>query len=356
MNTTAKHISLIVAGALMASAVASCGNAAPVETETAVPESSPSTEASVSESETTEEVTSETSFTVETEEKNNPLLDYSIENPNEYGYNAILILHQDETYRGIQYGFDNPYSISALRDYVYEITGEENDTITLSDVSYFQYNDIVSKDIDSESFSAAYTGESYKGIYLEGVRAIMATEDLRFGIDEIPTAYLQERFPRFFYDGYLFDADDLCFEDIDISEYDYDITALTSLYEVENRLYADWLLYTSCLRYNGIRAYYMYKNPLGSSVVLQVRDASTGMNVLVPTDAQAEAMQEDINCIPGCENISIFTPETPEEFYACYGYYPDELADEVVYENTSEGFEQYYNSLSEDEQDQIVFD
>ena len=98
----------------------------------------------------------------------------------------------------------------------------------------------------------------------------------------------------------------------------------------------------------------MYGNPWGGGYIIQARDVSTGMNVLVPTEGQAEKLQEDINSIPGCENINIYTPETPEEFYDCYGYYPDDLIYGYVYEdNTLEGFKEYYNSLPEDEKTEL---
>ena len=73
------------------------------------------------------------------------------------------------------------------------------------------------------------------------------------------------------------------------------------------------------------------------------------MNVLVPTESQIEELQQDINSIPGCENINIFVPESPQDFYDYYGYYPSELVDDRYVDNTPEGFAEYYSSLSDSE-------
>lgn len=67
--------------------------------------------------------------------------------------------------------------------------------------------------------------------------------------------------------------------------------------------------------------------------VLQVRDAATGRNVLVPTEEQYNQMMEDITSIPECENVDIAVVETRENFYESYGYYPEDLInDELIYE------------------------
>ncbi len=343
MNTAVKHISLIVTGALMATAVASCGNAAPVETETAVPESVPSVESSASESETTEEETSETSFTVETEEKNNPFLDYGI--PDGYDLNAYSIIADPDSKVDIKMGFDNQYCVAMLQDYVYEVTGIQDDSLSLSDVSYFQYNSIF------DNYTSAAFSEVLYTCDVEGVRAILISQGLRFGIDEIPASYFQERFPMFYYDAMVFNRPNKAYDETDIVT--LDPATMTSIWDPETDLERDYKLFKACLSYNLGRSCYMYNNPYGTAPVLQVRDAATGMNVLVPTEAQVQELQEDINSIPGCENIDIFAPETPEDFYEYYGYYPDELVNSVWSGNTPEGFEEYYNSLPEDEQNEL---
>ena len=132
-----------------------------------------------------------------------------------------------------------------------------------------------------------------------------------------------------------------------------DPETMTSIWDPESDLDRDFKLFKACLNYNFIRSCYMYNNPYNTAPIQQVRDAATGMNVLVPTEAQVQELQEDINSIPGCENIDIFTPELPEDFYEYYGYYPDELVNSIWSGNTPEGFEEYYNSLPEDEQDEL---
>ena len=348
MNRIAvKHISLIVAGALMASAVASCGNAAPVETETAVPESVPSVEASVSESETTEEETVYTGFSVETEPHENPFGDFA----SDVAYSSLTFnLIFDDGKFGYNCGFDNSYSVYMLQQAVYEETGVLDTSITLSDVNYFQnfqgQNDMFG---GGYKFSEAEDWTMFNSFRIEAVRAVLSSLGLRFGIDEIPASYLEERFPRLFYDYLNYNNMSRAVESGEVEALGVD--EFYALKEVEDPNYLDMLIFNACTFYNFLRmSDYVYGNPYGYGCITQVRDASTGKNVLVPTDAQAEAMQEDINCIPGCENISIYVPETAEEFYASYGYYPDDLISNVGSINTPEAFEEYYNSLPEDEQ------
>ena len=67
--------------------------------------------------------------------------------------------------------------------------------------------------------------------------------------------------------------------------------------------------------------------------VRQVRDEATGRNVLVPTMTQYERIMEEINSIPGCENVDIGRVETRENFYEAYGCYPEDLInDRMIYE------------------------
>ena len=341
---------LIGSSILVVALLTSCTDVVTPETETAVPESVPSIEASVSESETTEEETVYTGFSVETEPHENPLNEYTLEQP----YDCYLILFYgtldyNDTYNetGLEYGFDSPNCIASLQELVYATSGEDNTSITLSDVGYFQYVDTVRNEWASYSFS----DNQLETIRIEAVRAVLASEGLRFGIDEIPYSYFVERFPRFTYDSFVFDkANNYLAED------DQPIEGLDNLVhpqDTENEIYLDWIIFTSCMNYNYIRSCYMFNRPYGENRILQVRDAATGKNVLVPTEAQAEQLQEDINSIPGCENIDIFTPETSEEFYACYGYYPENLLQMISYGNTSEGFAEYYNSLPEDDQNEL---
>lgn len=346
---------IVGASAVVASILTSCFNANGHTTETI--ESQTITQPSQTEVviDTTEPTITESSSTItsgESYQRTNPLLDYALNNPDEYAYSAILVLHQDVTNRGIQYGFDNPYSISALQQLVYEKTGVLDNTLTLSDVNYFQYVEGVSNNTDSKKFSVAYSGDNYKLIYLEGVRAVMSSLGLRFGIDEIPTSYLYERFPRFFYDGYVYDADDKCFDNFTDSV--PMLEDMSNICSTDNLMYRDWILYTSCLRYNAIRANYLYKNPNNDGVIHQERNPDNGMNELEPTDSQAASLQKDINSMPGCENIDIFTPETPEQFFEVYGYYPDDIVNSPSSVNTVESFTEYKNNLPDSENVEII--
>ena len=356
-----QRLSIVLAGAVIISTLSSCGNSSAVEssaTET-VPPSSSVVESSVSETtaETTEE-TSETSFTVETEAKNYLLSDYAIDDPNGYALNAYAIVADNKA--NIKYGFDNPYVISELQELAYEVTGVQDDTLTLYDVSYFQGTGYLNM-YSSCKFS---TGTDEMAFFIETVRAVLASEGLRFGIDEIPASFFAKRFPRFYYDVMEYEMWNKplvdCWEELNIDL--PDLSGLESLWEVSDDmlngypkdLLIDFQILKVCKLYNMLSSCYMYNNPWGGGFVIQVKDAATGMNVLVPTEGQAEQLQEDINSMPGCENINIYVAETPEEFYECYGYYPDDLVYGFISEdNTLEGFEAYYNSLPEDEQNEL---
>lgn len=56
----------------------------------------------------------------------------------------------------------------------------------------------------------------------------------------------------------------------------------------------------------------------------------------------------------GCENIDIFTPETPEQFFEVYGYYPDDIVNSVSSVNTVESFTEYKNNLPDSENVEII--
>ncbi len=347
---------VIAASALVMSLLTSCMNANTLDSSNNSIENSTTTvQTGTIQSEDTSVTsyteTSETLNTLETEQHVNPLGEYSIENPSEYAYNAWLILYP--TGRGSSYtlGFDNPSITADLQSLVTEKTGSCDNSVTMSDVGYFQYLETIKNDWISASFNDGYNNGNFESIRFEAVRAVLSSQGLRFGIDEIPASFFQSRFPRFYYDFFVYDWPNkyLALDEQSIEGMDN----LVHPQDTSNDIYKDWIIFTSCMTYNHYRANYMYKNPCGGTVIQQVRDSSTGMNVLVPTDEQAAQLQQDINSIPGCENIDIFTPETPEQFYAYYGYYPDELVNDVVYGNTQEGFQEYYNSLPEEEQNEL---
>ena len=336
--------------------LASCTTAAPAETEPAIPSSSV-VESSVSETttESSEEETVYTGLSVETEPHENPLASY-ITDTDYYNAMAFNLLINDESYLpDVDYGFDNPRSIYLLQQEVYDKTGVMDNTITLFDVGYFQYNPYM-----SDSFSEKYKFSNIDmfgfdlSFRIEGVRAILSSLGLRFGIDEIPASYLMQRFPRFYYDQFYYINFGKCADTMQINF--VDLLTVNSLSEIPDLNQRDAALFEACVIYNNARLYCVYNNPYGNGCINQVRDAATGRNVLVPSESEAAAMQEDINLIPGCENISIYVPETAEEFYSSYGYYPDELLSNPSSVNTQEAFEEYINSLPESDKDYVLIE
>ncbi len=350
-GTTVLSVSLLTACAYLSSEPPPTSYSYPVST-AIIPESDLESLLASDDTTETSEETSETSFTVETEPYVNPFGDYALEDDyTSTGY--FTVYRKGWPNVAIWYGFDNPYSIQTLQDEVYDKTSVQDSSLTLSDVNYFQSNNLIVETFVEEAncFQDALAIDD-PDFSLEAIRAVLSSQDLRFGIDEIPASFLMEQFPRFYYDAFEYGDEFACmdFESIGI----IDVSYYESVKDIPDSDYIDYVIFKSCVYYNASRLNFVYGNPYGAGFIGQVRDASTGKNVLVPTDSQAEEMQADINNIPGLENISIYTPETPEEFYADYGYYPEDLLDmNDGTVNSYAAFEEYYNSLPESDQNEL---
>lgn len=290
------------------------------------------TEVSISE-ETTLQTEFDDLFTVETEETFNPLLSSGIDLEHYEGEGGDIL--GNPGYMGFMFGFDNKYSLDTLRNITYEYTGVYYDNLTLSDVNYFQgFSTRYVTGLSQDKFNF-YFADDYFGSYsLCFVRAILIEQGLRFGIDEIPYSYFEQRFP-FFLD---------CMEndwDLPTCMLETDDFGISDISEIGCNYDYDYIIFNAIIAYNLSRATYIYNNPYGSTSdltddVLQVRDASTGNNVLVPTEEQYYQMMEDINSIPGCENVDIAVVESRENFYEAYGYYPEDVLNpDMMYEENN---------------------
>ena len=223
---------------------------------------------------------------------------------------------------GFKYGFDNPYSLEVLRNYVYEQTGVYNEDITLSDVNYFYQMD--ASIYDWQNFSSCFSQyDLYPAYSIEMLRAVLQTEGLRFGIDEIPYSFFERRFPQFINERFN-GAPESDWENLS-TPLPAEICGISL--ELPTTYGYDFDLYATCLAYNQARYSYIYGNSASTNII-QVRDELTGRNILVPTDSQYEQLMADINSLPNCENIDPYQVETPEEFYASYGCYPEDLLNE----------------------------
>ena len=335
-------ISLTLICALVLS-VCACGTTGSAETdtetvpiETAIDESVEVETSETSESAMETEIDDDIDsfFTVETLLATNELLNSGVP---QYDYELIC---NDVTYDQalmIGYGFDNDYSINRLREIILERTGEQNDLVTLSDVDYFQGVEWLSTGVSHSKFSEIFSVQSIYGISpydLAYVRAILQINGWRFAVDEIPYDYFVQRFPSFMESicatGELPSVmqdpqNESCMRQNDPFSY-------TNMYD------RDYEMFIALYMYNVMRLSYIYNNPYGNTNdltddVLQVRDAETGRNVLVPTEEQYYQMMEDITSIPGCENVDIRFVETRENFYEAYGYYPEDIInDTMIYE------------------------
>ena len=238
-------------------------------------------------------------------------------------------------------GFDNSLATSLLRENVYNYSGIYDETIKLSDVNYFQNVDVI-KDL--------YVGRKFSdnldySFNLELVRAALSTLGLRFGIDEIPASYFEERFPAFTYGSlYLGSAynvmKDGSFNVEDGNKYN----ELADPTMVDDSFWMDMFLYEACRSYNKCLDSYVFHSPYGIENNIRIeRDEETGKNVLAPNEKQKQQLLDDIHALRGCENIDINAVQTKEEFISIYGIDPEELfsPSKAYYLNTKEGFEQY---------------
>lgn len=312
--------------------LASCTNAAPTEAEPEIPESISATESSANETttETTvEETNIEDMFTVETEPWSNPFYDLMISDMDKYN----LIIQDSLSGCGgnimVFFGFDNEYSVSVLRDYIYEFTGEYDDNATLADVAFLQGTQRMSEIYSQPyKFSEAFSVDNWVSPYtLAYVRAYLQVNGLRFGIDEIPYDFFVERFPGFM--EYIVEIEDLPMTQQQDPN-DPSLEEIADPLAFNNAYDYDYAFFNALGIYNEVRMCYMYNNPYGSinnyaDDIKQVKDANTGRNVLVPTEEQYYQMMEDITSIPGCENLDIAVVESKENFYESYGYYPEDI-------------------------------
>ena len=343
-NKFKEKLTIIGASVLVVSTLSSCMNAKKTPESSSIPEPTTYTiETTTSEVPltTTESIeTSATGFTVETAPHSNPFGDYIFEDA--YKSVAYNITRGGVGKQALYYGFDSPYIIEALQQELYDCTGVYDANVTLSDVGYFQYSEFVIENYGLDNnFYHCMTND--KNVSVEALRAILSSLGLRYGIDEIPASFLMERFPRFYHDAFEAETG-LAFSlstEVDVC----DLTTLNSLTEITDDNYLDVVLWKTCICYNMYRVNCMYGHPYNQSgYITQVRDATTGQNVLVPTESEAELMQADINSVPGLEDASIYTINTPQDFYDDYGYYPDELLQLKNSVNTPENYEEYISS------------
>ena len=345
MKFKTKKLKVVAASILLASTLASCcspaqannnyENISSVESiETVLADSTQSTM-----NETQVPIETETNlednFTVETSETDNVLLSSGIDLEHYEGA-AGDICSDGLNYLNISYGFDNPYSINTLRNITYEYTGIYYENLTLSDVGYFQgVSSRIVPDLYGCNYSYYFNDELMGSYLLCFVRAILIDQGLRFGIDEIPYSYIEQRFP-YFLDS-IESTGDIPMSLQQTSQY-YNISDIS---QIGCNYDYDALLFGAIEAYNLSRISYIYNNSYGdpnntSDEILQVRDAITGNNVLVPTEEQYYQMMEDINSIPGCENVDIAVVESRENFYEAYGCYPEDVLNpDMMYEENN---------------------
>lgn len=346
-----KNSLLILSGMFAMSSISACSNEKVSTSQLSSAPSEPSTYESTTDTildtettlDSTTQVPSESTWhTVETGYHENPFLDID---PSDYRN----LINRFPTLCNCNLGFNNPEAIKFIRDECAKYTGQNTD-ITLADVGYFQHNQEVKQLFNKISYEEFFKSENRKPYEIMIIRAVLIDQNLRFGLDEIDWQYFRENFPRFTYNilktkDCKDDFTNSLFNKDDINKY---LDAKT-IQDVHLPVFCDIDRIVSLISYNDIRLSYMYNSPIDSNIT-QVEDVSTGRNVLEPTEEQAKKMMEDIHKIPGCENIDIFRVETPEEFYASYGIYPDEFLNSIPKwddQFTSEEANNYYKELDE---------
>ncbi|MBO4473626.1 MAG: hypothetical protein J5750_01795 [Clostridiales bacterium] len=332
MRKTNRNLSVIGAGIIALSAFAGCSK----QVDKAETMYASSGDTSVSSDFITEQTTSEvstesssesTSFTVETNPYTNPFLNLDASE-----YSRMVLLFKEVCKQEI--GFDNPAALQFLDDEYYKLTGEHNDSITLSDVGYFQYNSQLADAFGGSKFSEYIGSEGVPAFEMMFIRAFLIQENLQFGYNEIEWTTIAKRFPRFQYNKTTGESwrDDEIYSIVSSEKNREEAHTVTNPLDFSDSCMYDAIYYMSLIDYNGLRGNYMYNNPYGdkgsmSDEVIQKRDKYTGDNVLDFTDEQLQQMMDDVHQIPGCENMDITRVETREEFYASYGIYPEELLD-----------------------------
>jgi hypothetical protein len=290
--------------------------------------------------ESTSKVSSDTTTTTASEpkQKTNPLLELGIDYDTYCNY-AHTILFDGNIYTN--YGFDNSIILSRLRDIVYSHTGVYDDTLRLSDVNYFQ--DV--GDLKDTYYGGKYADRLNHSFYTELVRAVLSIEGLRFGIDEIPASYFQQRFPAFIYSDFYFGNTFKILKDGSFNVDDGNrFLEMNDPINVDDDFWMDFFIYSACLTYNSCLDGYVYNSPYGieNNIRLEL-DSETGKNTLKPNEKQKQQLLEDIHSLKGCENINLDNPESRKEFIDAYGIDPiDLVGDSRAFSlNTKEGFEQY---------------
>ena len=267
-----------------------------------------------------------TQSTVETDPYFHPFLDME---PDEY--NSMLMRYKDSCKCIL--GFDNPEALKFINKEYQNHTGDTS-TISLSNVGYFQFDSRIQDFYSQYKFSEYIGSEGLPACEMMFIRAVLIEDNLRFGLDEIDWDYISSRFPRFTYNYITTNTfrDDTTKSSTSNKNNQQEYDTCTNPINLSDPCVYDICYFTSILDYNALRMGYMYNNPNGDSnsisdEIRQSRDKNSGRNVLDPSSEQAQQLMDDIHKIPGCENIDIFKVETREEYYACYGVYPEEVLD-----------------------------
>ena len=330
--STKKKLVVVSAGIILLSNLSGCScnaNIVKEETTTTSPEitiesveSSLDTVSQIETSESAVDTNIGSYFDVETVSYTNPFISSDI-STDDYNYICSQVMSGPDWM--LMYGFDNEYTNNILRETIYNYSGEYNDSATLSDVGYFQGLSYMSNVVSQSKYSEVFSEGQFGPYMLAYVRAVLIDQNLRFGIDEIPYSYIEERFPAIV--NSIMETGDFPMGWQDDNDVDYEY--MTNPIDYNNAYDYELMMFTAITMYNNTRLSYIYNNPYGDPAefdeIRQVRDSETGRNVLVPTEEQYYQMMEDINSVQFCENMNIMYVESEEDFYNCYGVTVQEI-------------------------------
>ena len=282
---------------------------------------------------TEEELTTEIPTTEEVTEE--PTTEYQIETieydcPIEYNGEMLADVQEyiDNNYIDHFYdtGYDSPILRQILIDYVEEKTGIRDDSITIDNFKFFQFGGKESTHFDRGLTMNTISEHAEKGMSPEDLyitRAALIENDLRYIIDEIPYSYFEEKFPDIMdnyssleYRDSLFER---YFELIDTYQLDSNLFELSDLSETDSEL----IKFFALRGYNDSRTSYIYKY-----TIPQVRDINTNKIQLNPVKSQIDEMNKGVSKIPGFID-NVMKVETRENYYECYGVYPEDVIDET---------------------------
>lgn len=229
----------------------------------------------------------------------------------------VNIREQLYNYGFISLGYGNPALLEYMKSYL------RNENITLKDVGYFQPDSLNDSNNDIIDVTTQYNTLRDHGFYTDIVRYVMAANNLRMWIDEIPFEFFQKYFPDYierYLKGERFDFEYSYNSIQDVSDLIYECSSKgeSALREFlakctpEQYEYVRYYIFDTLLQYNFARFEFSATYSTLISFMPIAEDVD-GKYVLAPSSATLDKFQRQINLLPKCETLDITNPETYDD-------------------------------------------